>query len=235
MDPTKSFDHLDPKLKETYARVMGTNTNGSGTPTQNTPAPAPSTPAPGGLSASPYSPADPSQPAADPAQTQNQFGPAANPTPMMNTGPNPGTGPTINTMPDATQQSFTPPATEPPSTAVPEPSSPPNNAFFSNPAPDADPTAMSEQAAPSPDESGPGSTPITPYASPEDFSASQVAAPDQMTQPLPSPASVNQSAPHETSPLLKVLYIVGSVIFFAIYTLFWIKIFGLPLPFPLPF
>jgi hypothetical protein len=48
------------------------------------------------------------------------------------------------------------------------------------------------------------------------------------TQPLPSPAEVNNAGPQETSPLLRVLYIVGAVVFFAIYTIFWVKVFNLP-------
>lgn len=49
-------------------------------------------------------------------------------------------------------------------------------------------------------------------------------------QPLPSPSEVNQAAvaQREAPALLRVLYIVGAVIFFAVYTIFWIKIFKLP-------
>ena len=42
---------------------------------------------------------------------------------------------------------------------------------------------------------------------------------------------VGQTVPQQTSFLLKFLYIVGAVIFFVIYTLVWVKIFNLPLPF----
>lgn len=42
--------------------------------------------------------------------------------------------------------------------------------------------------------------------------------------PLPNPATMNQNA----SPMLKIAYIVGGVIFFIVYTIFWIKIFNLP-------
>jgi hypothetical protein len=232
MDPTKSFDHLDPKLKETYARVMGTSTSGSGTQAPAQDSTASVTPPAGGLSASPFASPSPTQPAADPA-AQTQFGSVPTPTPDASTGPNPGTGPTINTMPTDTQASFMPPATEPPSTAEQDQtSSPPNNSFFSNPTPAANPTSVTEA---NPVEPSIDPTPVTPY-SPEGFGAAQsTSSPEQLAQPLPSPASVSQNAPHETSALLKVLYIVGSIIFFAVYTLFWIKIFGLPLPFPLPF
>jgi hypothetical protein len=50
-----------------------------------------------------------------------------------------------------------------------------------------------------------------------------------MNQPLPSPASVAQAAhTQEATPLLRVLYIVGAVLFFMVYTIFWVKIFKLP-------
>jgi len=231
MDPTKSFDHLDPKLKETYARVMGTNTNGSNNTAPNTPAPpAQDT----GLSASPFTTAPAQQPAADPNQNQSGTTPLdmSTPIPNANLGPNPGSGPTINTLPTDTT-TFSPPA-EPTPTVDPAQAqqSTPTNAtnFFSNPNPAAEPAPMPGQN-PSP---GIEPGPVTPYT-PEDVGANQNMAGEPMSQPLPSPATVNQAAPHETSALLKVLYIVGSVIFFAVYTLFWIKIFGLPLPFPLPF
>lgn len=48
-------------------------------------------------------------------------------------------------------------------------------------------------------------------------------------QPLPSPASVAQIEKNANAgPLLRILYIVGAVIFFIIYTIFWIKVFNLP-------
>ncbi|HVA96088.1 MAG TPA: hypothetical protein VND99_00370 [Candidatus Acidoferrales bacterium] len=230
MDPTKSFDHLDPKLKETYARVMGTNTSGSNNTAPNTPAP----PLDSALSASPYGAAPMQQAAADPNQNQSGTTPLdmSNSIPNTNLGPNPGSGPTINTMPTETT-TFSPPADTAPSAnpAQAQQSSPTNATnFFSNPSPAAEPVPMPGQIPPPAVEPGP----VTPYA-PEEAGTNQSMAGEPMSQPLPSPATVNQAAPHETSALLKVLYIVGSVIFFAVYTLFWIKIFGLPLPFPLPF
>lgn len=41
----------------------------------------------------------------------------------------------------------------------------------------------------------------------------------------------NVVAPKQTSSLLRILYIVGGVIFFVVYTFVWVKIFNLPLPF----
>lgn len=55
-------------------------------------------------------------------------------------------------------------------------------------------------------------------------------------QPLPSPASINKTVapPTQSSPVIRILYIIASIIFFAVYTVFWLKIFKYPIPF-LPF
>jgi len=224
MDPTKSFDHLDPKLKETYARVMATDTNNSNNTVPNT---ASLSPTPG-LSPTPTS-FDPSQPSvADANQlSSSPIAQTANVTPDI--GPNPGTGPSI-TLPSDTPSTFSSPADAQVATPQPEQANtaPPTSSFFTNPTPvSTDPSQAT--SAPMPDapvEPPAEQATVTPYA-PEGINADQ-AATDQYSQPLPSPAAVNQSSPHETSALLKVLYIVGAVIFFAVYTIFWIKVFNLP-------
>jgi len=206
MDPTKSFDHLDPKLKETYARVMGTTSNGDAQ-NPNTTAAQPDQ----NIGATPTT-FDPGAPLSDPntpinIQTSDQ-------------GPNPGTGPTVNQMPNDASSILSnsvpveqPPvdqnAAQQPAVAPAPDQNPPSsaNSFFSNPSP----------AATDPQQ--PPLTPVTPYT-PEDFNSNP--------QPLPSPASVNQQVEHKSSPLLKVLYIIGAFIFFAVYTIFWIKVFNLP-------
>ena len=225
MDPTKNFDHLDPKLKETYARVMGTPT-----PAGNAPAPQ-------------YAPGQPAAPIATPPQNmnagQNQFSqpsygqPIPAPMPNQNAAPNPGTGPTINTMPMGATSMFSQPAAAPETQA----SAPANSSFFSNPSPAATepsqpPAADTNLSAPfTPPASEPAQVPVTPY-SPDATQAAPaipvVANAEQFSQPLPSPASVAQNAPKETSALLRVLYIIADVVFFAIYTVFWIKVFNLP-------
>ncbi len=216
MDPTKSFDHLDPKLKETYARVMGVNTNGSDATPPN--ATDPSAPVDPTLSATPTT-FDPAQTAADPNQlSSSPFGQDA--TQPTNTGPNPGTGPTINSLETADPNSmFSTPASSP------DGSSPTSSPFFSNPSPATiDPSQQTNDTNINAPIEAP-TMPVTPYA-PVD--ATQNPSSDSFSQPLPSPATVNQAAEHETSPLLKVLYIIGAVVFFAVYTIFWIKIFNLP-------
>lgn len=212
MDPTKSFDHLDPKLKDTYARVMGTDMNNSNNAAQN-----PADQSAQGLSSTPTA-FDPTQPAADPNQlsSSSPLSPGLN-QPLADTGPNPGTGPTITTSDPNTMFSSplnTPASTEP----AADPNSPATSSFFSNSSPATmDPT----QSANAPIEA-----PVTPYV-PEGTMPAP-AADGAYTQPLPSPSSVNQTSGHETSALLKVLYIIGAVIFFAVYTIFWIKVFNLP-------
>ncbi len=213
MDPTKSFDHLDPKLKETYARVMGTAP--AADPLSTTP-PA---------SYPPQSPTDLSQP----QFTAAPLDPTVNPT--LSEGPNPGTGPTINTMPTDTTTMFAPTETAAPTAPLSDANSPATSSFFSSPSPaTTDPSQVdgNNLAAPVMPPSEPASAPVTPYTA-ENPTAGQMAAPaEQFSQPLPSPSSVAQAAPHETSALLRVLYILAAAIFFAIYTVFWIKVFNLP-------
>src|SRR6185437_11778168 len=122
MDPTKSFDHLDPKLKETYARVMGTDTNNANA-TQN-----PADQSSPGLSATPTT-FDPMQPVADPNQlsSASPLSPGLN-QPPADPGPNPGTGPTIGTNDPSTMFSSplnTPATAEP----VADPNSPTTSSF----------------------------------------------------------------------------------------------------------
>ena len=219
MDPTKNFDHLDPKLKDTYARVMGTAPAGTG---DTAPVPI-------------VSPTLAATPGGSPVQdSMNQpLSPVSNP----NTGPNPGTGPTINSIPTDTStivaQSVTPAPAETPAIMN---AAPATSSFFSNPSPaTTDPTQTPVQtadnniSAPFTQVTEPSTAPVTPYT-PDN--QTQYAPPtEQVTQPLPSPSSVVQSAQKQTSPLLRVLYILAAVIFFVIYTVFWAKVFGLPIPF----
>jgi hypothetical protein len=68
-------------------------------------------------------------------------------------------------------------------------------------------------------------TPVTPFSPPITPQAASAGA----FQPLPSPASIPQQ--QGSSPLLRILYIFGAIVFFALYTIFWIKVFGFQLPF----
>lgn len=210
MDPTKNFDHLDPKLKETYARVMGTTTPAGAQDVAAQPAAAP-----------PPQPVTPSYPPAQPVT------PAPFPSQM---GPNPGTGPTVSSIPQETS-TLVPPMQQ----AQPDPNAgaPAGSSFFSNPSPataaptqnpvspvgDMNQNAQFQQAAAD-------QAPINPYA--PDPQAQNPMPADQMGQPYAATTGAVQKGPRETSALLRVLYIIGGVIFFAIYTIFWIKVFNLP-------
>lgn len=237
MDPTKSFDHLDPKLKETYARVMGTDTSSStntAAPAQNPIAsPTPTTPS---LSANPTNtfPTAPTQPS---ALNQNPI----NTTPDLSLNPSPGilSSPTIDQSgltPSISPASTTPPplSTQPVTEQTPDVNAPSNASFFSNPSPmttepqQLQQSSSSDTSLGSPVEPPVSPTPVVPYTSSDTGVGQNGASTEPFAQPLPSPSSVGQEAPHETSALLKVIYIIGSVIFFAIYTIFWIKVFNLP-------
>lgn len=157
-------------------------------------------------------------------------------------------------LPDMSQPTPAAPAdTAAPSmfTASPAPQDVQNatSSFFTNPSPDSsestapapsfDPNPTTQPATPSFDAPADTAlatdtmsplTPVTPYT-PTGLNENQApVAVDQpfAQQPMTSPAAANQAAPHQTSALLKVLYIVAAVVFFAIYTIFWIKVFNLP-------
>ncbi|HVF69088.1 MAG TPA: hypothetical protein VNA13_00840 [Xanthomonadales bacterium] len=53
-----------------------------------------------------------------------------------------------------------------------------------------------------------------------------------INQPLPNPTSMNQlKTSHGHMGLIKILYILGAIMFFVIYIFFWMKILNLNLPF----
>lgn len=252
MDP-KALNHLDPKARETYDRIMGVAHDASGTtPTDtpvNTPTPAdtamPSDPMASSLSASATDPLINTSDPNNVLSTSPSATPITDPT-LSNPMPTEPAMPPMNdpfgqpspTSPETTDPSATLFATNEPSpipseptSSLATPSSSPS-AFFNNPAPSetpSQPEMASPQAFSSLDSSNqtPDAdpmAPVTPYNPAPGEPQAQV-----FTQPLPSPAEVSQAnAPHEASSLLRVLYIVGAVVFFAIYTVFWIKVFNLP-------
>ncbi len=220
MDP-KALSHLDPKQKEAYARIMGTAaaTTGGDPNASVTSQNGPATPdnSMGGLTSSPLPSA--------PVDTTSSLNTVS--TPQSTTSP--GGSPSV-----FSASPVAPPTQD--NTAPPPP--PPTSSFFTNTSPgntDTSPVTPAPSAfspvEPPKDLASSGTndplSPVTPYIptseEPQSASSSQ-----PFSQPLPSPASVNQALPHEASPLLRVLYIVGAVVFFAIYTIFWIKVFKLP-------
>jgi len=72
-------------------------------------------------------------------------------------------------------------------------------------------------------------TPVMPATEPNPFQTPVMPAAEP--PPLPSPASVNQMTDQNASPLIRILYIVGAIVFFIVYTFFWTKVFNLQWPF----
>jgi hypothetical protein len=250
MDP-KALDHLDPKQKEAYSRIMGTAA-GSDDAAQLTPSTS------SGPTATPASdfnaaPLDSSLGAPDlnapqfytPGQDQ-----ATNGDSSLSSDPNPPLSATPESFSSGSTDFSQEPsgafdvnslgadsaiASEPPQANL----APPNSSFFSNPSPaETPPPAAASEALNTP--FSPPSTEI-PASSPDDFASSTPITPytpgvtpdfapvtEAFSKPLPSPASINQDTKQQSSPLLRVLYIVGAVVFFAIYSIFWIKVFNLP-------
>lgn len=109
-----------------------------------------------------------------------------------------------------------PPTVEPVAPATPSPAAPPiptpsattvvDSSVGVSPAPETPPMGNS-----------PFQTPVVPINEPA---------------PLPSPAAVNQNVEGTgASSLVKILYIAGAIVFFAVYTYFWMRVFNLQLPF----
>ncbi|MBA3724584.1 MAG: hypothetical protein H0W89_06920 [Candidatus Levybacteria bacterium] len=251
MDP-KALSHLDPKQREAYERVMGTAaqihgdssapdisaapvgtdqipvSNGSSPfmsstndfTSQSTPTPDNTTPSPAQdfpLSSSPSEPFD-----------TNAMGLSSSPLGDMPSGLDP-LNPTGTT--NASPSIFTTPPDEPSSDLA----AAPNSSFFTSPTPDSsEPSADASdrqafEATTEPTIASDNLSPITPVAPYTPDNTTDPISPQPFSDPLPSPADVTQAnTPHETSALLKVLYIVGAVVFFAIYTIFWVKVFNLP-------
>lgn len=175
MDP-KALASLDPKLRETYERVMGTSASFS-------------------THASGASPATP------PSTGFDQIGSG---------------GPTATSSLTQSGPTPAPPIPAPIGSSVPNipPSSPTR--------PDSSTTTMIVgQPIQASDIAALQSTPTG-------------NSPSKPLQPLPSPASINQTvnaSSHSSSPIIRMLYIIAFLIFVVVYTIFWFKIFNYSLPF----
>ncbi len=105
-----------------------------------------------------------------------------------------------------------------PAAATPPPSVTPP----ATPAPDATAAAPATGEAP---QNASSSIPQTPYTA--DNLSFQAAIQTPVNTQVPLGGVV---APRQNSSMLQVLYIIGAVVFFVVYTFVWIKIFNLPLP-----
>jgi len=75
---------------------------------------------------------------------------------------------------------------------------------------------------------------VNPYAfQPDSPSTFAIAGQPPMQEQTVAMENTNQ-VPEEqqTSSLVKIIYVVGAIVFFIAYTIFWIKIFKLPIPLP---
>lgn len=223
MDPTK-LPTLDPKLKETYERIMGTQLNTS-QPQENTSQIAPQTPPDSNV---PPTPADQvanglsvdtaqsSSPSMDQLQTPALDGQSA----QQHQDSRPQAD--LSSIEPSTDQSVAPPV--------------------SSEAPQVDMSTLA---------STPASTQLPPIPQPIPGQAVEPPAtspqPSPQTPAQPQPFIANQAtiatggflagtgaAPSKKAGLLPILYIVGGVIFFIAYIVFWIYFFQIPVPF-LPF
>lgn len=230
MDP-KALSHLDPKQREAYDRVMGTAADVH-SDTATPPAVDPSAPTDSGVSSSESTPFDinvgglsssPTPDASASLGSSMPFTPAGTPDPSPSIFTNSATTPDPTTIAPAT------PPTEPASfftsSPVPSPSQPSEPELAS---PEAFPPVQAEQNPTFVSDNLSSVTPVTPYDPSASENAATAPAQPYSSEPLPSPAEVNNAAPKETSALLRVLYIVGAAVFFAIYTIFWVKVFNLP-------
>jgi hypothetical protein len=240
MDP-KTLASLDPKLRETYERVMGATSDTNpvaATPSTDTATATPTT-APTPTASQP--------PSADQLPTTNPF--ATPPFEAVDTNP----AHSSDTTPDT---NLSQPLTETNagasldtttlnadglSSAFPTPQTPEANPFLTTPQPDNQPlptvgsntvdmnsfnlnpmgqrtdqTSVPAQDAPQP------VNPVVPFTP-------ETPSPSTPTQTSFAAPNINQAKP--VSSTLRILYIFAGVVFFMIYTFFWLKIFKFPLPF----
>lgn len=218
MDP-KTLANLDPKLRETYERVMGgASANPGG---MNTPAAANGS-MPPALSGNPL-----------PTVSATPAAPANGGSVMFDAMPNSNTSPSTDAKTPEAPLAANPTAgavSNPAPTPPPAPTSP-APAAATNPTPDAGASLMNQPIQPA--ELASLQTSLTGNPLAENKEPLQLSKP---LQPLPSPASINQpaaaaAAAKAPSGTIKVLYFIAAIVFFIVYAVFWLKIFHYPLPF----
>ncbi len=220
MDP-KALANLDPKLRETYERVMGASAGGA---TPSAPADSPAKPAGGPIDTFSTTPPIPTpgpvmfdatpSPSTPVAQMPAPVSPAAPVPPVINGN---GADKTVNPSP-------TPP---PPVAPVQENTGP---AAPVSPMPDAAANPLDQPIQPA--ELASLQPSMTGAAVNNPSEGLQLSKP---LQPLPSPATVNQPAApvaaSSQSAVMKTIYFIAAIVFFIVYAVFWLKIFKYPLPF----
>lgn len=235
MDPKQNTKPLDPKLQEAYDRVMGISLDASATSNPSTTSSEPNVSGPGTAS---ITPTPTSNPSINPLTTNSGQDAASipatpAPSPMINT-----TDPILSSSPlDATQNPVGPTldsvpllVTTPPST-MPTPSDP----VLSTPSPSdlskTEPTLASPVTQPevNPLVTEPTSLNSSAPVASESLQASIPLAHSSETVTIGSlTGGVVKKSGKGISP---VLIIIGGIAFLIVYVLFWVKIFGLSLPF----
>ena len=222
MDPKKPT--LDPKQQETLNRVMSTPTSPSaGTAPQATPINPPktaanpdTTPPHTSQSASPFPSF--SSPIPDPAATKPSTPPASTPTPQAPAETGGGIPPSS---PFMTPQAAAKPTDVKSYANIPMAQAPASSVHTVIKAPTVGATPPTPQAAAFP----PTTTPTT-NLSPAASTAPPSTAPTNTKTPPPG---------KKRSPLIMILFIFLGIILMAAYAIVWSLVFGLKLPFALPF
>lgn len=245
MDPkSNSGQPLDPKLQETYDRVMGVSLSGGATPSDTTTptTPTPTTPTPTPTQPDPTTPASPSD-----TTTPTTPSPISTPEPTMpstDTPTMPSNEPTVPTPSSPAEPTMpTPSVSEPlggipsmPTPSMPEPAAPAAPTMPASPtmpmAPDQSPsptapTFMSDtpSIAPAPQDTKMESLQATASLPKTDGHTA-----DTITIGLGgSPVAAGTKTQHKgISP---VILIVAAVSFLLAYGVFWVKFFNYSLPF----
>ena len=202
MDPQK-LSQLDPKLRDAYQRVMGT----------------------------PLPQVQPASPRGEPVQAQ---------TPLMPTPPTPTPSipdPTPAPQP-APQPEPTPPPAGGPTPTIEEPGAPPQPPEYQPPVPEPTtpeppPAIPAPEPAPTPEPAIPQQPPLGTnnfvQMNSEVASAPTVAPPASPN--FAAPATASTIAVKKKSMMMPVMIGAAALVFLAIYTLFWTKLFSLKVPF----
>lgn len=202
MDPQK-LSQLDPKLREAYQRVMGTTIPQPQTP----PSAQVQTPLPDEVSAKANPPAsEPTTPVSDPAQTPQPTEPMPSPAEPNSTSTEPIPPPASQPEPFFKPQPVTNPSPQPvpnQEAAIPQQPAAQNSNFVQ---------MNSEIPA------APAKSDLAPPASTSNFTA-------------PAPQAQSIPVKKKNGMILPIVFGVVGLIFVAIYTLFWTKIFNFKLPF----
>lgn len=222
MDPKQPTNQLDPKLKEAYERVMGTM-------------PASSTP-PQPVTTPPVLPTNPVVPHAMPITNTppviHPSSPLPTPAsmitpPIMPNGNPPHPIPSATTMPSVSSEPMSQHSVPSQPMMTPLPGQPLKSMEPINPTP----ISIKAESKPEPVMTTPVNQPSMSHATP--MEPMHATVPLSTTTPVHAPISQIHGfvAPKKKAGISPVILIVGGVVFVIVYTLIWVKVFNIPLPF----